>query len=85
MRLQPTPLTQNQVVKIGKALAFSFVSAFATGVLLSLANVISAYQSAGVIEITPALFTGLLLGGVTSGINTLAVTIQQVFKDESNG
>ena len=75
--MQPSPISGNQALKILKALAYSFGSGFVGGVILSLANTL---QTTGV-TFNRAVVTGLVIGGVVGGLNTIAVTVKQVFSE----
>lgn len=80
--MQPSPITPNQSLKILKALAYSFGSGFVGGFLLSVTGIIQAYLAGGPLDLGQSALIGLVLGGVVGGLNTIAVTIKQVFTSE---
>lgn len=77
--MKPTPITPNQWQKVAKALYYSFTSGFVGGFTLAITNALTSIQSGGHIDIGTAFVIGLVVGGVVGGLNTLAVTIKQLF------
>lgn len=77
----PSPITTTQWKKVIKALGFSASSGFAGGFVLGLAGVLQSAGSAHNLNVIVALETAAIVGGVVGALNSLAVTLQQLFKD----
>lgn len=77
--MTPTPITPNQWQKVVKALYYSFSSGFVGGFTLAITNALTSLTSGGHIDFGQAFAIGLLVAGVVGGLNTLAVTIKQLF------
>lgn len=73
--LQASPVTESQWKKIAKALYYSAASGFSGGFILALAGVLSS----GDASLGSALLTAAAVGGVVGALNSLAVTVKQVF------
>lgn len=67
--------TQAQWVKVLKALYYSAGSGFTAGFMLALAGVLQNGNG----NITQALTTAAIVGGVVGALNSLAVTVKQLF------
>lgn len=82
MNIQPSPISPRQWRKVLKALYYSAASGFAGGFVLGLAG---ALQTAGSPEfrIVAALETAAIVGGVVGALNSLAVTIKQLYTEPS--
>lgn len=79
MQTTPTPITPHQWEKIAKALYYSFGSGFVGGFTLAVTGALSGLANGGSFSINAALATALVVGGVVGGLNTVAVTIKQLF------
>lgn len=79
MNLTPSAITTPQWKKVLKALYYSVGSGFVGGFSLALAG---AFQS-GSVNITSALGTAAVVGGVVGALNALAVTVKQLFTQDS--
>lgn len=79
MNLQPSPITTPQWKKVLKALYYSAASGFAGGFVLGLAGVLQTATSDPDFSIVVALQTAAIVGGVVGALNSLAVTVKQLF------
>jgi hypothetical protein len=82
MQLQPTKLSEEQVIKVVKALAYSFVSAFISGIVLSLVGFLQGVVNHTQVVSLNAFRTFLvaaMLAAVVSAINATIVLIKQLF------
>lgn len=75
MGLEPSPITKPQWQKVLKALYYSAASGFSAGFVLALAGVLQGGET----TLTAALGTAAVVGGVVGALNSLAVTIKQLF------
>lgn len=81
--MEPTPITPSQWKKVLKALYYSAASGFSGGFMLALAG---AFQLNGAgTDLVTALKTAVLVGGVVGALNSLAVTIKQLFTEPPKG
>lgn len=83
MNIQPSPITSSQWKKIGKALAYSAGSGFTAGFVLGLAGALQTADSPD-FRLVAALETAAVVGGVVGALNSLAVTVKQLFSDPSS-
>lgn len=75
--LKISPLSDGQITKVLKALYYSAASGFTGGFMLSLAGV---FQINGAeTDFIAALKTAAIVGGVVGALNSVAVTIKQLF------
>lgn len=78
--MQATPITKTQWQKVLKALYYSASSGFVGGFILGLAGVLQASNGdLHSFNVLLALETAGIVGGVVGALNSLAVTIKQVF------
>lgn len=82
MNIQSSPITHRQWRKVLKALAYSASSGFAGGFMIGLAGILQQKGSFD-FHVLIALETGALVGGVVGALNSLAVTIEQLFTEDS--
>lgn len=75
MALQASPVTEDQWKKVVKALYYSALSGFSGGFMLALAGVLQGGET----SLSKALITAVVVGGVVGALNSLAVTVKQVF------
>lgn len=78
MQLKPTVITTNQWQKVLKSLYYSAASGFSAGFMLSLSGVIQS----GNMDLVHSLSTAAIVGGVVGALNSLAVTVKQLFTTE---
>lgn len=83
MNLQPSPITSDQRGKILKALYYSFGSGFAGGFVLAVSGALTGLLNGGNVNVAKSLAIAAVVGGVVGGLNSLAVTIKQVFTPAS--
>lgn len=75
--MKPSKITQSQWQKVLKSLYYSASSGFVGGFMLGLAG---AFQATGAsTNLKTALLTGAVVGGVVGALNSLAVTVKQLF------
>lgn len=74
--MQPSPLSSHQWQKVLKALLYSAGSGFAGGFMMGLAGVL---QTNGSQDLVAAFQTAFIVGGVVGALNSLAVTVKQLF------
>lgn len=79
MNLQPSPITTPQWKKVLKALYYSAASGFAGGFVLGLAGVLQTAPNNPDFNVVVALQTAAIVGGVVGALNSLAVTVKQLF------
>ena len=80
---KPSPITPNQFQKIVKSLYYSFSSGFIGGFILAVTGALPALVShSGSVALGQSLITALVTGGVVGGLNSLAVTVKQLFTNE---
>lgn len=75
MKLTATPITQRQWRKVVKALLYSGISGFAGGFGLALVGVVQVPGH----EFVEGLKTAVVVGGTVGALNSLAVTVKQLF------
>jgi hypothetical protein len=75
--MQTSPITTSQWKKVLKALYYSAGSGFAGGFVLGLAGVLQAGTAN--FHVVTALETAAIVGGVVGALNSLAVTVKQLF------
>lgn len=75
METTPSKITEDQWKKVLKALYYSAASGFSAGFVLALAGVLQSGET----TLTAALGTAAVVGGVVGALNSLAVTIKQLF------
>jgi hypothetical protein len=78
MSLQISPITKEQASKIVKALYYSAASGFTAGFVLVLGGVLPGVLD-GTTTLQGAFVAALVTGGVVGALNSLAVTIKQLF------
>lgn len=74
--MNPSPITPHQWKKVLQALLYSASSGFAGGFMMALAGVL---QTNGSQDLAAAFETALVVGGVVGALNSLAVTVKQLF------
>lgn len=79
--MKTTPITQSQWKKVLKALCYSLGSGFVGGFVLGLSGVLQAGTSD--LNIIKGLETAAIVGGAVGSLNSLAVTIKQLFSEEN--
>jgi hypothetical protein len=72
-------VTTDKYEKIVKALYYSFGSGFVGGFLLAFTGAMSNEVKGGNIAIGKSFVVALIVGGVVAGLNSLAVTIRQMW------
>lgn len=73
--MKVSPMAQSQWTKVLKALYYSAGSGFTAGFMLALAGVLQSGSG----DLTHALLTAVIVGGVVGALNSLAVTVKQLF------
>lgn len=80
MTFKISKVTVDQWEKVAKSLYYSFSSGFIVGFLLAFTGGLSALVSrSGSVGFDQSLLVALVSGGLTGGINSLAVTVKQLF------
>ncbi len=79
MNLEASPITKSQWKKVLKALYYSASSGFAGGFVLGLAGVLQGAVNVHTLNVVAALQTAAIVGGVVGALNSLAVTMKQLF------
>lgn len=80
--MQITAITSNQFSKIVKALYYSASSGFVAGFLLAITGVFTNLSNGGTLSLSKSLVTGVVAGAVVGALNSLLVTVKQLFTTE---
>lgn len=81
--LRVTKLSDAQWLRVLHHLWYSFGAGFVGGFALAASGAMSALlQHTGTVQVTASLLVGLVVAGVVSGLNALAVTISQLFTND---
>lgn len=72
--LHMSPITDNQWKKVVKAMLYSFFSGFVGALILSFGGLLQSGQ-----PIEKKVLVSLVIAAVGGGLNTLAVTVKQLF------
>jgi hypothetical protein len=81
MATTPSPLSNDQWLKVLKAAAYSFGSGFVGGFVLALSGLLTSIVNGGTISLSTAAVIAVVLAGVVGGLNTLAVFLKQLYTE----
>lgn len=78
-----TKLNNSQWLKVLHHLWYSFGAGFVGGFALAASGAMSALlQHTGTVQVSASVLVGLVVAGVVSGLNALAMTISQLFTND---
>lgn len=76
--MKPTPITKSQWRKVLKAMIYSFLSGFVGALILMFGGLLQSGQ-----PIEKKVVVAFVIAAVGGGLNTLAVTVKQLFTPPS--